>query len=102
MSEQDTRLSDQGKERGQAWDYRHLLVALVVAFVLQYLFLPCLCQIGEAKVKFALVFDGLVLLRIGIARLWRETGKGWLFYVILLYSSPVWISVASGIVLGGH
>lgn len=85
-----------------AWNYEHLIVALVIACILQSLFLPCLCGIGEAKMKFALAFDGLVLLRIGMAKLLKETGKGWVFYVALLYSSPAWIHLVALIVLGGH
>jgi hypothetical protein len=85
-----------------SWDYRHVLAALFISFVAQSLFLPCLCQIGEAKMNFALILDGLVLLRIGIARLLREIGRGWVFYAALLYLSPLWIHLAFLAVLGGH
>jgi hypothetical protein len=102
MSAEDTGLSGPTGRSAGAWNYEHLIVALVIAFILQSLFLPCLCQIGEAKTNFALVLDGLVLLRSGVARLRRETGSGWVFYVVLLYSSPLWIHLAALIVLGGH
>ena len=85
-----------------AWNFKHLVVALFAGFVLQSLLLPCLCDIGTAKIVFAYAFDGLILFRIFVARACREKGKGWLFYVILCYTSPAWIEGAAYILLGRH
>lgn len=68
-----------------------LFFALIVAFLLQSIFLPCLCPVGDARIRFAMIFDGLMLLRISVAHLVHERGEGWLFYAILIYSSPLWI-----------
>ncbi|MHC4388267.1 MAG: hypothetical protein ACYSX1_06635 [Planctomycetota bacterium] len=84
------------------WNYKHLICALVVAFVLQSIVHPCLCQIGTAKTVFALVFDALILARIVVAKLRKEKGKGWLFYAILLYTSPAWIELGTWILVGKH
>ena len=84
------------------WKFKHLLAALLVGFVLQSLWLPCLCDIGTAKITFAYAFDALVLVRVLIAHVCHETGKGWLFYVVLCYTSPAWIEGVAYLVLGGH
>jgi hypothetical protein len=83
-----------------AWDYKQLLAALGIAVILQSLFLPCLCQIGLAKVDFAYILDALVLLRIGGAYIRHETGSGWRFYAGLLVTSPLWIQAAAWVVFG--
>ena len=82
------------------WNFRQLGAALFISFVLQNIFLPCLCPIGTAKVVFALSFDGLVLVRMIWAYFRRETGKGWIVYAVLCYSSVVWIEGITYIVLG--
>jgi hypothetical protein len=82
------------------WNFGNLGAALFISFVLQSLFLPCLCQIGTAKMNFALGFDALVLLRMMIAYFGRETGRGWIFYAVLCYTSPVWIEGLTYLVLG--
>ena len=84
------------------WNFKHLLAALLAGFVLQSLFLPCLCDIGTAKITLAYAFDVLVLIRVAAARACHETGKGWLFYAVLCYTSPAWIEGAAYFVLGGH
>lgn len=82
------------------WNFRHLGAALFIGFVLQNLLLPCLCEIGTAKIKFALCFDTLVLLRMAIAYFSRETGRGWIFYAVLCYTSAAWIEGLTYLVLG--
>ena len=82
------------------WNYKNLLAAWGIAFILQSLFLPCLCDIGTAKILFAYTFDALVLLRIGVACFLRETGVGWKFYAWLLCSSPLWIEGIAYLVFG--
>ena len=73
------------------WNFRHLSVALFIGFILQSLFLPCLCLTDTAKMTFAFCFDGLVLLRMLVAYFLRETGRGWIFYAVLCYTSAGWI-----------
>src|SRR5690242_4264725 len=89
-------------EIAPGWNFKHVLAALVVGFVLQSLWLPCLCDIGTAKITFACAFDALVLIRVLVARACHETGKGRLFYVVLCYTSPAWIEGVAYLVLGGH
>ena len=83
-----------------AWDFRHMTVALFAGFVLQSFVLPCLCQIGTAKMTFALVFDVLVLARTLVAYRRHETGRGWIFYAVLCYTSAGWIEGITYLVLG--
>jgi len=75
------------------WNFRQLLIAFFVTLVLQSVFLPCMCYEGLAKVQFGMMFDGFVLIRILIALVRKERGRDWLVYVILLYSSPLWITI---------
>jgi hypothetical protein len=82
------------------WNFRQLTYAFIISFVLQQLFLPCLCDIGTAKITLALIVDALVIARAIVAYMTRERGQGWLFYAILLYSSTGWIMIISRIILG--
>jgi len=91
-----------GATGSSSWDYKHLWSALVIAFVLQSMLLPCLCDVGMAKMKLALWFDLLVALRIGMARVIGETGRGWIFYAILIWTSPGWIEGLAILVHGPH
>lgn len=82
------------------WNYKQLFAALGIAFILQSLILPCLCSIGTAKISFAYALDGLLLLRMGIAYICRETGSGWRFYAWLLCTSALWIQGIAYLVFG--
>lgn len=84
------------------WNFRHLGTALFIGFVFQSLFLPCLCSIGDAKMGLAFSFDGLVLTRMFVAWFAHETGRGWIFYAVLCYTSPAWIDGVAYLVIGGH
>lgn len=86
----------------EGWNYDQLILAFFFAFLAQMLFLPCLCDIGEAKVHFALIFDGLIVLRLIVARLLKQKDRGWIFYAILLYSSPLWIELLNRRINGPH
>jgi hypothetical protein len=83
-----------------SWNFWHLACAFLIGFLLQNLFLPCLCDIGTAKITLALVFDGLVAVRIFIAYLSREQGRGWIFYAATLYTSAGWITLLARLILG--
>ena len=91
---------DKGLTSG--WNFPHLWLAFVAAVFWQSLILPCLCAEGDAKGKVALAFDLLVLARMGFAWITKETGRGWLFYVILLYTSAFWIEGAAWVLLPHH
>lgn len=82
------------------WNFKYLAIALFIGFCLQFLFLPCLCDSDEAKMALAFSFDGLVLVRILLAYFRRETGKGWIFYAVLCYTSVLWIEGITYLVLG--
>ena len=82
------------------WNFRHLVCAYILGFILQGMFVPCLCNIGEAKMTYTFVLDVLVALRILVAFLIRERGRGWIFYAVLMYTSAGWIEIVSRIVLG--
>ena len=82
------------------WDFKRLAFAWAIGVFLQQVLLPCLCYVGTASVWFGLVFDGLILVRMSVA--WRlgESGRGWIFYALLCYTSPFWILFASSLVHG--
>jgi len=82
------------------WNFKRLLIVFGIAFVVQATLLPCLCDVGTAKMKFALVLDTLVVARAGVAYLARERGNGWKFYAWLLGTSPVWIQAMAYLVFG--
>ncbi len=77
-----------------------MAVAFFIGFILQALVLPCLCQIGTAKMALAIVFDLLVLARTLVAYRRRETGRGWIVYAGLCYTSAGWIEGITYLVLG--
>ena len=82
------------------WNSKHLAAALAVGVLSQLLFLPCLCQIGTAKITFAFVFDALVVARWWVANRRHETGRGWIVYAILCYTSAGWIEGIAYLIWG--
>jgi hypothetical protein len=82
------------------WNFKRLLIVFGIALLAQALFLPCLCDSGTAKIRFALVLDLLVVMRAGIAYLARERGSVWKFYAWLIGTSPVWIQAIAYVVFG--
>ena len=90
-------------ETGQVpplWNFHQLSAALVIGFVLQSIFLPCLCSIGTAKMTLAWCIDALVLARMLIAYFRHERGRGWVFYTVLCYTSFAWIEAGAYLILG--
>ena len=82
------------------WNFKKLIVVFVTALVLQALILPCLCDVGRAKMVFALLLDVLIATRPGVAYLARERGNGWKLYAWLVGTSPVWIEAVAYLVFG--
>lgn len=82
------------------WDFRHMAVALFVGITLQGVILPCLCQIGTAKMMFAVVFDLLIFARTLVAYRRKETGRGWIVYAVLCCTSAGWIEGLAFLILG--
>ncbi len=88
----------------RTWNYRWMILALVVGVWLQWhllmiysgraidLFYPYLA------LRAALLFDGLVIVRIVVAALRRERNGVWLLYSLLCLSSFLWIAVMTGII----
>jgi len=42
----------------------------------------------------------LIAIRLVAAKRFGETGRGWIFYAILIWASPVWIEALSLVVNG--
>lgn len=80
----------------RAWPLGVILATLVFIFLLQSIFLPCLCDKGTAKMTGALVVDGLILTRVVIAKLRKEANRDWILYLALSASSLLWIPWAVG------
>ena len=74
------------------WNFRQLLIAFFVTLTIHTVILQGTDPIGPVLIRFSWMFDGLVLMRILVALVLNEHGRGWLFYMILLYTSPIWIS----------
>ena len=70
--------------RGE-WNYSAVLVSLVGAVIVQGIALPCLSYQGTVNMYIAGAVDAIVVLRLLVARLFREQGRGWVFYAILPY-----------------
>ena len=83
------------KNEKKSWKYINLLVILFLGLILQFLFLYISCHISKVNMRFAIVLDILILIRIGIARIINEKGKGWIFYAILAITSPILIDFLS-------
>ena len=80
------------------WPVGASIAVLIIAFLLQSVLLPCLCARGTTKVEIALLLDGLFVARVVIARLLGETNRSYIFYFIVLLSSPLWIElIAEGL-----
>ena len=73
------------------WNYRELLWATGFGLFFQALILPEMSAIGDARGAYAGWFDLLFIARVILARIRHETGKGWVFYSILMLSSAAWI-----------
>jgi hypothetical protein len=93
-------LSQQVPNSSVPWNYGALSCALAISVVLQGMLLQCLCDCGQARVFFALIVDTAVIIRASVAFLRGETGSGWKLYAVLLYTSPLWISILTLIILG--
>ena len=65
------------------WDYRIMLVYLLIAMVLQSFCMPCMFHGGTVYAPIAGAVDIMVLLRLIVARMRKERSKGWIFYMIL-------------------
>ena len=65
------------------WPVKYALVWLMAGVVTQSVVLPCLCYEGTVKMQIAGLVDLLVLLRIVVAGVRKETGRGWIFYAAL-------------------
>ena len=88
--------------KSELWHYGYVAAALVIAFLAQGLFLPCACEIGIANLMLVIAVDVSLLLRIAVARVTGERGRGWMFYCALLYTSPLWIAILTRLVVGSH
>jgi hypothetical protein len=82
------------------WNYRQLLLALVIGFLLQFFLADWLHVKGDTEFKFGLGFDVFILLRMTIAYFRKESGRGWIFYAVLCYTSIVWIDIIIYLVVG--
>lgn len=85
------KVPDESATDASGWNYKNLLFALCVTFLMQIIILPCLCYVGDARIRMAFIVDGFVILRTIIAGIFHERGRGWIFYTLLLYSSLLWI-----------
>jgi len=93
---------EESTAQASTWNFTVLTAGLVLGLIGQMAYLPCLCAIGVAKLTFALVFDGLILIRILLARHRKERNSGWVFYTILCLSSPAWIEFLSRLIVNDH
>jgi hypothetical protein len=98
----DAREQAEAKRLANGWNFQHVWLAFIAAIFLQSLILPCMCMEGTVKGWIALGVDMLVLIRVAVAWGRNETGRGWLFYVILLYTSAFWIEGIVWVYMGHH
>jgi len=98
----EAREQVEAKRLAYGWNFPHVWLSFLAAIFLQSLILPCMCMEGTVKGWIALGVDMLVLIRVAIAWVRNETGRGWLFYVILLYTSAFWIEGIVWLYTGHH
>ena len=70
------------------WPSRLMLVSYLISIFEASVLLPTLCGDNEIRLVFVVGIWGLVGVRWLLAVLLRETGKGYLFYCIVLVGSP--------------
>ena len=87
----DLNASLPSAEAGKPWNYTHLAIAWVVGLLFKLTFLPCMCAIGSWRTDVGMWFDALIVLRVVVAYLRRETGQSWIVYAGLCYTSAFWI-----------
>ncbi len=88
----------------RSWNYKLVILALLVGVWLQWYFL--MLYSGHAIDVFwhslvfraALLFDGLVVVRITVAALRRERNRGWIVYSLLCLTSFLWIAVLAVVI----
>ena len=90
----DYETSSTAVRRG--WPLGVILSVLVLIFLLQSILLPCLCDQGTVKMNIALAVDGLILVRLLIAKLRKESSRDWMIYLALGGSSLLWIPRVGG------
>ena len=73
------------------WNYPELVSAMFCGFILQGLLLPTFDSSSAARCAYAEWFDLLVIARVLWAYFLYETGKGWIFYCVLMLTSAMWI-----------
>lgn len=74
------------------WNVKILVLLLIPAIILQYVLHPVLMS-GFSATCFAFIFalyDFIYIGRIIVAIERKESGKAWIAYVILLFSTPAW------------
>jgi hypothetical protein len=88
---------DSGKDAGKSsWPVRLYIVALVFAFLTLGVFTPALdgraSNVARNRAQVALL--ACATLRLAWALHTREKGKGWVFYVVLLFlAAPIWLLI---------
>jgi hypothetical protein len=88
----------------RTWNYKLVISALLLGVWLQWHFL--VLYSGHAIDVFwhtlvfqaALLFDGLVAVRIAVAALRRERNRAWVIYSLLCLTSFLWIAVMAAII----
>ncbi len=67
------------------WNYPAVLACLFGAMVVQSILGPSLCYLGTVNMILSAAVDAIVILRVSLARIRREQGRGWICYAILPY-----------------
>ena len=86
------------------WNFQVLTVALLLASLWHGFWSLVRCRCFEAdwhtaQAHAGLIFCGLVLLRMILAKVRAEQGRGWLGYALLCLLSPLWIRGVFALVL---
>jgi hypothetical protein len=90
--------------QARTWNYKLVTLALSVGFWPQWHFLVLYSghaiEVSWYSVAFraALVFDGLVLVRIAVAARRRERNRRWIIYSTLCLTSFLWIAALAAII----
>jgi hypothetical protein len=73
------------------WPLSIILPVMAVIFILQPAVLRCACALGDLKLRVGYIVDGVIMVRVLVAVLLKETGRGWIIYLLVAASSFFWI-----------
>jgi hypothetical protein len=90
MNEETTTTGSTVPSQGTTWRCGCLVIAWLIVVGVHAVYMPLLCDSAGAKILLATGLYGFLLLRIAYARISRERGAGWRWYLWFIITAPIW------------